>query len=270
MELKRLEKELFDEVEKYFDIKNGDFCYRNSNSEQKEDNIEFNENGYCISINLFNDEEHKNQILEEILYYIKVVFLDLYEKSKIENYFWSYCSFRTYINTYDKRKHVFLNKYDDLNLNVDNFNNCEIYTLSFHKANSISTLLERDLSDKIEQELNKKISFVNSQKKEPSAESINNSFSIFTSKSAEKLFERYFENYIKCNDNKLAETSFLYRKMHAKGLIHDSIRPEMFKNFLSKPPYILEINSSLKTYDICKTKEREIYFSTIYELVFKE
>ncbi len=268
MELQNLEKKLFDEVEKYFDIKNGNFCYGNLNLE--ENNIEFNESGYSRSINLFNDEKHKNQILEEILFYIKIFFLELYEKSKVENYFWSYCSFRTYINTYEKRKNTFLDKYDDLKHKVDDFDNVEIYVLSFFRANSISTILEQDLLEKIEQEFNKKISFINSQKNEQSVEIINNSFSIFTSKLAEKLFERYFENFINFNNNKLAETSFIYRKMHAKGLIHDSIRPEMFKNYLSKPPYNTEISSSLKTYEVCKTKEREANFLIIYELVFKE
>lgn len=270
MELKRLEKELFDEVEKYFDIKNGNFCYRNSNSEQKEDNIEFNENECCISINLFNDEEHKNQILEAILSYIKVTFSELYEKSKIENYFWLYCSSRTYINTYDKRENTFLDKNDDLNLTVDDFNNIEIYTLSYFKSHSISTLLEQDIFDKIDQEFSKKISFVKSQKNESSTENKDYTFSIFTSKKAEKLFERYFDNFIKDNPNKLADSSFIYRKMHDNGLIHDCIRGEMFKNFISNPPYDTLINSSLKNYANSKSQERESNFHLIYELVFKE
>ncbi len=270
MDLKLIEKNLFIEVDSYFDIIGGNFSYTNSTDEQSIVDAEYNENKHSTSTNLFENESHKSEIIESIQSHIKSLFSELYNKSKIENYFWQYCSFRTYQNTYEIRKNKFLDIYDDINLTENDFHLSEIYSINYFKNNSISKIIDLATLEKMKQEFEKKISFIKSQSKNLTIEDLNNNISIFTSIEAKKLFERYFDSYIKDNLNKLAETSFIYRKMHAKGLIYDYISPEMFKNYLSKPPYIIEINSSLKTYTICKTKERETNFSTIYELVFKE
>lgn len=270
MELKLLEKNLFDEVECYFDIIDGNFTYINSTDEQRLVDLEYNENRYSTSTNLFKNEYHKNEIIESIQSYIKSLFSELYNKSKIENYFWQYCSFRTYQNTYEIRKNKFLDIYDDLNLTENDFHLSEIHSINFFKNNSISKIIDLATLEKMKQEFEKKISFIKSQSKNLTIEDLNNNFSIFTSKKAEKLFERYFESYIKDNPNKLVESSFIYRKMYSWKQIHHSIRGEMFKNFISTPPYDTVINSSLKTYDQCKSQERESNFQIIYELVFKE
>lgn len=270
MELKLLEKNLFDEVESYFDIINGNFTYTNITNKQRLVDLEYNENGYSESTNLFIDEHHKNEIIESIKSNIKLLFSELYNKSKIENYFWQYCSYRTYQNTYEIRKNKFLDIYNDLNLTENDFHLREKYSINFFKNNSITKIIDQATSEKMTKEFEKKISFIESQNGDLIIEDLNNNFSIFTSKKAEKLFERYFDSYIKDNPNKLIESSFIYRKMHRKMQIHNSIRAEMFKNFISNPPFNVEINSSLKTYDNCKSKKRESNYNLIKELVFKE
>lgn len=270
MELEKLERELFDEVENYFEIKNEIFYYLDSIEEQKVTDIEYNENGYSSSTNIFKNEKHKIEILNAISSNIKSMFLELYDKSKIENYYWSYCSFRVYENSFERRKNIFLDKYDDLSLNENDFIKSEIYQMTFYKENPILDLIDTQIFLKIEKEFEKKISFIDSKNKGISKVEEDISYFIFTSKLAKELFDRYFESYIKDNKNKLADVSFVYRKMYSKQLISNFIRPEMFKNFINKPPYSTEINSSLKVYDNCKTKEKETNFSIIYQLVFKE
>lgn len=270
MKAEELEKELFEEVEKYIDIQKGNFIYESCSNEKLEINIKDSEHGASYSINLFKNEEDKIKFISAIRTHIRVLFAELYDRSKSENYFWQYCSFRTYMNLFESRKNSFLDKFDDKKLTEVDFFKSEINNLISLKNNQINQLLDDETKKSLNIEIEKKIKFVDAKDKTTLKNNSNEKNWIFSSELARQLFERYFENFIKSKNQNFSEVSYIYRKMHSEKLIHDAIRPEMFKNFISKHPYSVEINSSLKSFDNCKSPERESNYQIIYELVFKK
>lgn len=92
---------------------------------------------------------------------------------------------------------------------------------------------------------------------------------IFPDKFSFKLFERLHSNY-KDSHTLLADYSFIYRKMYSLNHILEHLKPEMFRNWLSKEPYSIIIGSKFKTLNRCSTDEKESNFNIVFELVSKE
>jgi hypothetical protein len=69
----------------------------------------------------------------------------------------------------------------------------------------------------------------------------------------------------KDSKHKLADYSFIYRKMSLDQLIHGSCKPEIFRKWINAEPYLAEAEPTLKTYDNCKTDIKE----NIYNLIAK-
>lgn len=69
----------------------------------------------------------------------------------------------------------------------------------------------------------------------------------------------------KDSKHKLADYSFIYRKMILDGLIHDSCKPEIFRKWINAEPYLAEAEPALKTYDNCTTDIK----LNIYNLIAK-
>lgn len=69
----------------------------------------------------------------------------------------------------------------------------------------------------------------------------------------------------KDSKSKLADYSFIYRKMFLDGLIHDNCKPEIFRKWINAEPYLAEAEPSLKTYDNCRTDLK----LNIYNLIAK-
>lgn len=89
---------------------------------------------------------------------------------------------------------------------------------------------------------------------------------IFTNEIGYLLFDRLHAEY-KDSMNLLTDYSFIYRMMHAEGFIVDHIKPEMFKNWLSKEPYSIIIDHKLKTLDRCKTDTKKTSYAIAKELI---
>lgn len=69
----------------------------------------------------------------------------------------------------------------------------------------------------------------------------------------------------KDSKHKLADYSFIYRKMSLDQLIHESCKPEKFRKWINAEPYLAEAEPIFKTYDNCKTDIKE----NIYNLIAK-
>ncbi|OMQ07916.1 hypothetical protein [[Flexibacter] sp. ATCC 35103] len=69
----------------------------------------------------------------------------------------------------------------------------------------------------------------------------------------------------KVSKSKLADYSFIYRRMSLDQLIHESCKPEIFRKWINAEPYIADAEPTLKTYDNCKTDIKE----NIYNLIAK-
>lgn len=70
----------------------------------------------------------------------------------------------------------------------------------------------------------------------------------------------------KDSKHKLADYSFIYRKMFSDKLIHESCKPEIFRKWINAEPYLAEAEPTLKTYGNCKTDIKE----NIYNLITKD
>lgn len=64
---------------------------------------------------------------------------------------------------------------------------------------------------------------------------------------------------------KLADYSFIYRKMYLDQLIHDNCKPEIFRKWINTELHLAEVEPLLKTYDNCKTDIK----LNIYNLIAK-
>ena len=86
---------------------------------------------------------------------------------------------------------------------------------------------------------------------------------IFVDADAFILFRELHSIY-KDIENPLANYSFIYRQMAEKDkLIKDSFKPEKFRNWLNSEPFELDINTKLKIYDKCFTKEKQIFYQYV-------
>ncbi len=269
MKTKELIKLLNDELESYHNITTGEVAYGTPYIPDIEINQDEFPVGQSHRTHLFENIEHKIEILSLIKIKVKNLFKDAYLNSKIENEHWSFCSFRTYKNTYSKRKSSFLDLNDDRNKTSNDFIESEIRTIESLKKSILHDILDLETKKGVLEEINKKIHFLNIEINNDTEKPTAPLTSIFSSQNAAILFERYYSDYISCNKNKLVELSFIYRKMYQDKLINEYIKPEMFKNYISKPPFELEIDHSLKTYDNCKTTTRNTNYSNLHQIIFK-
>lgn len=88
---------------------------------------------------------------------------------------------------------------------------------------------------------------------------------IFTDKGF-LLFDRLHSEY-KDTPNILTDYSFIYRIMHSGEYILEHIRPEMFKNWISKKPYEVTIDHKIKTLDRCITDNKMRSYKIAIDLI---
>src|SRR5690606_31960639 len=95
----------------------------------------------------------------------------------------------------------------------------------------------------------------------------NNPFpGVFSNETGYLLFDR-LHNEFKDTPNILTDYSFIYRMLYAEGFILESIKPEMFKSWISKEPYSVIIDHKLKTLDRCQTDNKKTSYAIAKELI---
>ena len=87
---------------------------------------------------------------------------------------------------------------------------------------------------------------------------------IFKNLEAYKLFEKLYDVF-KMTDYKIADFSFIYRKMYDDRFILDRFKPQMFINWIADEPFNIHLDK-IKTLDNCKTKSKIQTYNTIKEL----
>ncbi|MFK7031934.1 HAD family hydrolase [Flavobacterium oreochromis] len=210
----------------------------------------------------------KLEHLEKISSVLKEMFVELYEFSKSNNFFWTFCSYRTYSNTYYKRLNEFLDKYDDVQLNENDFISIERKRLENKNLLSSSSFIPDSLLDIINKEANKKIDFLE-KRLNIQIEKTENPFP-FTNFKAKELFDQYFSQY-KGDKSEFAHISFVYWTMINDKFIYEVCRPEMFKSILCEPPYGLDFKhlKSFKNLNQLKNRSRENYYYELKDSIMK-
>lgn len=217
-----------------------------------------------FDVTMSDNYEHEH--LETILDLLKKSSVRFYENSKVNNYYWHFCSNRTYLKTFEERLNHYLNIHDDEENNEIDFVNSELQHINFMIKSDYITFVDESLIEKLKKETRKKITFLRSKLPEKEKKPIINSLEIFTSVKARILFNRYLEDTSE-DTNVLTKISFIYRVMYNDKLLHEYIRPEVFKNEIRKPPYNIEIEHSLKSLNIVNSVKRSNFYRTLKELV---
>jgi hypothetical protein len=135
-------------------------------------------------------------------------------------------------------------------INSFKYSEFNMYDLIIFCGN-ISELLIKSYPNLISEEIQ------NSKKKNPYPRIFKNPFSF-------KLFERLFSDY-KNSNNLLADFSFIYRMMKKHGYI--LVKPEEFKEWLSKEPFSIVLEHGLKTLPNCSTDDKKTNYNTSVELI---
>jgi hypothetical protein len=245
-----------------------------------------------FDINHIEREEH----LENALYHFTLDFNELYKTSVAENFYWEYCSFETYLMTFESRLMQFLNSMNDL-IALDFFNS-EISKIEKYYFNNKPLWLKQKISinnylfdldfSKLRDDLLSQIDVSNKRKIEflkykidnftfefenmvnitedlkIQNKPINKFPKVFVDDFSFLFFEQLYENY-KNTKTRLADFSFIYRKMVYDKHIHEDFKPEMFKNWVAKAPYARVIDGGLKVLEHCTTKSKEIAYRNIKE-----
>ena len=223
--------------------------------------------------------------------------LELYNKSIEENFFWQYCTLKTYKHTYQERFNVFINNNPDANENefIDReitlmFGNelvrerRDIFVYRFDCDTEIDGIaainldfLDDETVIKIKSSLERKMEFLemklNSQnepeksKDSSNAEQIRNVEQnpyprIFLNRKSFELFEHWHNQVTE--RTQLAEYSFIYWAMVKDKIIYEDVRPTEFINFLNNE-YQVAL-SELKQYNNCKGGGKESKYSTVKKL----
>lgn len=214
------------------------------------------------------DNDSKEVHLEKISFVLKEMFVELYEFSKTNNFFWTFCSYRTYSNTYSKRLNEFLDKYDDIHLNENDFITIERKRLENKNLFASSNFIPVSLFEVIKNETNKRIDFLE-KRLDNKIEETKTPYP-FTHFKAKELFDQYFNNY-KGDKNEFAHISFVYWTMINDKFIYEECRPEMFKSILNKPPYELDLKhlKSFKNLNQLRNGSRENYYYELKNSIMK-
>lgn len=216
--------------------------------------------------NVLMSDDYQKEHLDEIVDLIKRNSIKFYVDSKRNNYYWHFCSTRTYINTYEDRLNNYLNRLDDEGNNEIDFVNSELEHIYYMIKSENITFVDESLLEKIKKETEKKIFFLRSKLPKKEYTSITNSIDIFTSEKAKILFNQYLEDTSE-DTNVLTKISFIYRVMYQDRLINEYVRPEMFKNEISKHPYNIVIEHSLKTLDKVSSITKLNFYKSLKELI---
>ena len=204
--------------------------------------------------------------LDKIVDLLKRNFLQFYESSKRNNYYWHFCSNRTYTNTFDERLNHYLNIHDDEGNNEIDFVNSELRQIYYMIKSENINFVDESLIEKIKKETQKKIVFLRSKLPKKENIFITNSSQIFTSGKAKELFQRYLEE-TEGDTNVLTKISFIYRVMFLDKLINEYVRPEIFKKEISKPPYNIDIEHSLKTLEKVSSVTKLNFYKSLKQLI---
>ena len=234
-----------------------------------------NHNINTIYLDLMNDyddvlmsDDPQQEHLDVIVDLLKHNFSQFYESSKRNNYYWHFCSYRTYINTFDERLNHYLNIHDDEGNNEIDFINSELKYIHYLIKSETITFVDESSIEKIKKETRKKITFLRSKLPENGNTRISNSIEIFTSRKAKELFQRYLEETEE-DTNVLAKISFIYRVMFRDKLINEYIRPEIFKKEISKNPYNIDIEHSLKSLEKVSSVTKLNFYKSLKQIILK-
>jgi hypothetical protein len=88
---------------------------------------------------------------------------------------------------------------------------------------------------------------------------------VFSSDEAFLLFEKLFTLY-KDSNNKLADFSFIYRKMYSDSFIFSHFKQSMFLEWINKAPYEISL-PKIKTINDCFTNDKQITYNIIKETI---
>ena len=91
--------------------------------------------------------------LDKIVDLLKRNFLQFYESSKRNNYYWHFCSNRTYTNTFDERLNHYLNIHDDEGNNEIDFVNSELRQIYYMIKSENINFVDESLIEKIKKEI---------------------------------------------------------------------------------------------------------------------
>lgn len=92
---------------------------------------------------------------------------------------------------------------------------------------------------------------------------------VFKSTEGFLLFHRLYESK-KDSKTLLADFSFIYRRMWKDNYLQDHQKPEVFRHWLSKEPYKVDLDNKFKTLNICTTNDKEYAYFTAKQLVLSE
>ncbi len=88
---------------------------------------------------------------------------------------------------------------------------------------------------------------------------------VFSNLKSFQLFEKLF-NQFKDSSNKLADFSFIYRKMFGDKYILNHFKPQMFIEWVNKEPFKISLDK-IKTLNDCSTSQKVNTYATTKELI---
>lgn len=88
---------------------------------------------------------------------------------------------------------------------------------------------------------------------------------VFPNLKSFQLFQKLFEDF-KDSNSKIADFSFIYRKMYDDGYILNHFKPQMFIGWISKEPYCINLDK-IKTLNDCNTNQKVKTYTTTKELM---
>jgi hypothetical protein len=219
---------------------------------------------------ILNSDRPLKEELDLVVSMLKAKSLSFYNLSKTKNLYWEFCSSRTYRNTYNDRLNKYLDKNEDDGKSQDDFVENEIRLINYILKSEYVNFVDDNVLRKAKEQSEIKLKFLTSLMS-PKKMLIKNEKRIepnlFTSQKAEDLFNRYY-NETKDSKSILTEMSFIYRQMYQDGHIIEYVRPEIFKTVISKPPFNILLEHSLKPFNIVNTVTRSNLYKNLKDLIF--
>lgn len=156
-----------------------------------------------------------------------------------------------------------LNCFEDITI-ADRQKDVDLYAFYIEAIKIINDLLEPEI---IKQQTEVPVEEITINDKSTSElEKTENPYPhIFINLEAYKLFEKLYDAF-KIRPYKLANFSFIYRKMYEDELILDSFKPQMFINWIAKEPYNIDLDK-IKTLANCVTINKIQTYNNIKELL---
>jgi hypothetical protein len=88
---------------------------------------------------------------------------------------------------------------------------------------------------------------------------------VFSNLKSFQLFEKLYFQF-KDSNNKMADFSFIYRKMYNDAYILNHYKPQMFIGWINKEPYNISLDK-IKTLNDCSTSQKVNTYTTTKELM---